>query len=206
MNEDRASRYHRLKRRTSIASMAWLLTLLAGLSVTGASISLRSAAEFAAQAVGGPGAAHATLIVILYAAMLVTLLAAGGVPLAWYGDFLLEHRYGLSTQRPGSWIVDRLKSFGIELLFACGGSAVLYALIRYSPERWWLPAGAVFSWSSSSSRTSRGSPAAAVFARETPRPRVAADAPAHLAERAGARVLALMNGDSARKPGRPTPP
>jgi STE24 endopeptidase len=145
MNEDKASRYHRLKRRTSIASMAWMLTLLAGLSATGGSTSLRNAAEFAAPSVGDPGAAHATLIVILYAAMLVTLLTAAGVPLAWYGDFLLEHRYGLSNQRPGSWLVDRLKAFGIELLFACGGSAVLYALIRYSPERWWLPAGAVFS-------------------------------------------------------------
>jgi STE24 endopeptidase len=120
-----------------------MLTLLAGLSLTGASISLRNAAEFAAPAAGS--AAHATLTVILYAAMLVTLLAAGGLPLAWYGDFLLEHRYGLSNQRAGSWLVDRVKSFGIELLFACAGSAVLYALIRYSPERWWLPAGAVFS-------------------------------------------------------------
>jgi STE24 endopeptidase len=145
MNEDKASRYHRRKRQASIVSLAWMLTLLAGLSLTGASISLRNAAEDVARAVGGPAAALETLIVILYAAMLVALFAATGLPLAWYGDFLLEHRYGLSNQRPRSWLIDRAKAFGIELLFACGGSATLYALIRYSPGHWWLPAGAVFS-------------------------------------------------------------
>jgi STE24 endopeptidase len=145
MNEDKASRYHRRKRQVSIASLAWMLILLAGLSLTGASISIRNVAEGAARAAGGPGSAHATLTVILYAATLVTLLTGSGLPLAWYGDFLLEHRYGLSNQRRGSWLLDRAKSFGIELLFACGGAAVTYAFIRLSPEHWWLPAGAVFS-------------------------------------------------------------
>jgi STE24 endopeptidase len=145
MNEDKASRYHRRKRQASIASLTWMLTLLAGLSLTGASISLRNAAEDAARALGGPDVARATLIVLLYVVMLVSLMAVASLPLAWYSDFLLEHRYGLSNQRPRSWLFDRAKSFGIELLFACGGAAIVYALIRFSPEHWWLPAGAVFS-------------------------------------------------------------
>lgn len=145
MNEDKASRYHRHKRWASIASLAWMLTLLAGLAVTSASIALRNSAESAAQALGGLAATYATLVVILYVVMLVSLLAAGGLPLAYYGDFRLEHRYGLSNQHLGPWLFDQAKSFGIELIFACGGSAILYALIRFSPVHWWLPAGVVFS-------------------------------------------------------------
>ena len=159
--------------------MAWMLALLAGLSVTGASLSLRSAAEFAAPAVGGPGAAHATLIVILYAAMLVTLVAAGGVPLAWYGDFLLEHRYGLSNQRPGSWLrrsaeVVRHRAAVCLRRLGCPVRAhpLLAGALVAACRRRLLP-------HHRRPRERRaGSPAAAVFARETPRPRVAADAAA----------------------------
>ena len=57
---------------------------------------------------------------------------------------LLEHRYGLSNERLGRWLIDQGKSFGVALPLATGGATILYAIIRYSPERWWLPAGAVF--------------------------------------------------------------
>ena len=143
MNEDKASRYHRLKRQVSVASIAWTLAVLAGLLLTGSSISLRGTAEHAAQ--GGPVFLAPTVTVVVYVALLVTLIEAGALPLAFYGDFLLERRYGLSNQRPVGWLLDQGKSFAIEVLFACAGAAILYALIRYSPEAWWLPAGAVFS-------------------------------------------------------------
>ena len=44
MNEDRSSRYHRLKRQTGVASVAWSLVLLAGLLWSGASTALRDLA------------------------------------------------------------------------------------------------------------------------------------------------------------------
>src|SRR4051812_46650419 len=143
MNEDKASRYHRLKRQVSVASIAWMLIVLAGLLLTGSSLSLRTTAEHAAEL--GPGAAAATFTVVVYVALLVALLEAATLPLTFYGDYLLERRYGLSNQRPGGWLLDQVKAFGLELLFACAGAAILYAVIRYSPDRWWLPAGAVFS-------------------------------------------------------------
>jgi STE24 endopeptidase len=144
MNEDKASRYHRLKRQASVVSLAWTLVLLAGLLWTGASLSLRNVAERAASGLRGPDAWQATLTVVVYVALLSALTEAGSLPLAVYSDFLLERRYGLSNERLGGWLVDQAKSFGIGLLLGCGGAAILYALIRYSPEHWWLPAGAVF--------------------------------------------------------------
>ena len=41
MNEDRATRYHRLKRRAELASLAWSIVLLSGLMLTGISASMR---------------------------------------------------------------------------------------------------------------------------------------------------------------------
>ena len=87
----------------------------------------------------------ATFTVVVYVALLVALVESGALPLAFYGDFLLERRYGLSNQRLGGWLLDQAKAFGLELLFACAGAAILYAVIRYSPDRWWLSAGIVFS-------------------------------------------------------------
>ena len=45
MNEDKATRYHRQKRRASVVSILWGVLLLAGLTVTGWSSVLRDAAE-----------------------------------------------------------------------------------------------------------------------------------------------------------------
>jgi STE24 endopeptidase len=143
MNEDKASRYHRLKRQAGIASIIWVVVLLAGLLVTGFSVVLRNLAERTAAAFA-PAAVHPTAIVIFYAWSLVLLIDAGALPIAFYSDFLLERRYGLSNQRLGGWLLDQVKALGLELLFASAGAAIVYALIRYSPDRWWLPAGIVF--------------------------------------------------------------
>ena len=45
VNEDKASRYHRLKRHTGLISLVWSAILLGGLIVTGGSIGLRNLAQ-----------------------------------------------------------------------------------------------------------------------------------------------------------------
>jgi STE24 endopeptidase len=145
MNEDKASRYHRLKRQASIASIVWMIALFASLLLSGASRSFRNAAEHLATATGGPDGLRATLDVAVYVVLLVTAVEGGALPISFYGDFLLEHRYGLSNQQLGRWLRDTAKALALEFAFACGGASLLYALIRYSPDLWWLPAGAVFS-------------------------------------------------------------
>ena len=39
-----------------------------------------------------------SMTVVLYALMVIVLLQLVELPFAWYQGFLLEHRYGLSTQ------------------------------------------------------------------------------------------------------------
>ena len=132
MNEDRSSRYHRLKRQTGILSLVWSVVLLAGLLLTGASTKLR---DFAG---------HSVFAIVIYIALLLLLNEAGSLPLSFYSGFLLERRYGLSKEPLGRWLLDQAKAFGIGLVLSSAGAAIIYAFIRISPGRWWLPAGLVF--------------------------------------------------------------
>jgi STE24 endopeptidase len=85
-----------------------------------------------------------TMIVIIYVGLLMLINEIGGIPIAWYAGFLLERRYGLSTERLAAWLRDQVKALAIGLMLACTAASILYALIRWSPERWWAIAGVAF--------------------------------------------------------------
>ena len=141
MNEDKSSRYHRLRRQASLISLVWSVALLTGLLWSGLSLSLRSLAESAALRLGSP---PTTLTAIVYVCLLIFLHEVGSAPIAWYGGFFLERRYGLSNERFRTWMVDQLKAVAIGFLVASVGTLSVYALIARSPQRWWLPAGVAF--------------------------------------------------------------
>ena len=69
------------------------------------------------------------------------------LPLVWFGDFALEHRFGLSTQSLGGWFGDQLKGELFEVLFLA--VVPLVALGTWVLERWprrgwlWIALGTV---------------------------------------------------------------
>jgi STE24 endopeptidase len=142
VNEDKATRYHRLKRRARVALLGWHLVLLAGLLATGLSAMLRTAAESAATF--GPRPLGPALTVIVYVTWLLLANEIGSLPIAFYSGFILERRYGLSTEPIRSWMADQTKSFAVGLLLLTGAASLIYFLIRWSPTGWWLPAGLAF--------------------------------------------------------------
>jgi STE24 endopeptidase len=143
VNEDKATRYNRLKRRIGIISVAWSVVFLLAMVVSGGSIALRDGAAATATAVF-PAAITRSATVVVYVLLFTLLNEAGSLPLAFYGGFVLEHRYGLSRQPIGAWLVDQLKSLGLGLLLGSAAAVILYALIARFPFGWWLPAAAVF--------------------------------------------------------------
>ncbi len=140
MIEDKATRYHRRKRQIGVLSVVWSASLLVLLLVTGASHALR---DF------GGGSAHQasaspTLEVVTYVTLLLLVAEVAAAPLAFYSGFVLERRYGLSTQTASAWLKERAKGLGVSGVLAAGGAAAVYAFIRWSPDGWWLPTGALF--------------------------------------------------------------
>jgi STE24 endopeptidase len=142
VNEDKATRYNRLKRRASLASLAWGVALLCGLLSSGLSLSVRTSAEALAARTGAP--ASAAVAALFYTVLLCAINEAGSLPMAFYSGFVVERRYGLSNERLGGWLLDQAKAFAIGLVFAAGGVSIVYWLIRVSPAWWWLAAGAIF--------------------------------------------------------------
>jgi STE24 endopeptidase len=119
------------------------VALLAGVLLSGASVAIRNLTEPATAPIGPP-ALSAAASVLLYVCCLALLKEAGEIPISFYTEFLLEHRYDLSNQRFGAWLFDRLKLFVLGLALAGGGALIVYALIGLLPQLWWLTTGLVF--------------------------------------------------------------
>jgi STE24 endopeptidase len=140
MNEDKATRYNRLKRRTTILSVAWNVAMLAVLAVTPLGPALR---DLASALTGAAGRSSAPTLLV-FVVLLCLFNEIGSLPIAFYGGYLVERRYGLSNERLAAWAVDELKALGVGLLLGSGAASLLYVFVRRSPGFWWLPAGAAF--------------------------------------------------------------
>ncbi|MGB7220173.1 MAG: M48 family metalloprotease [Vicinamibacterales bacterium] len=143
MNEDRASRYHRLKRHASLISLCWSVLLLGGLLATGLTIAFRNAAEaLTGRLVPASWVPAASVPAYVFFLSLANEIAS--LPLAFHNGFVVEHRYGLSNESIGGWAMDQVKAFGIGLALAGGGASLVYLFIRLSPDWWWLGASLLF--------------------------------------------------------------
>lgn len=60
------------------------------------------------------------------------------LPLAFYGDYVREHEFGLSNQTLERWLGNYGKSVLITLVGAIGFVWIFYLLLKKSPKRWWL--------------------------------------------------------------------
>jgi STE24 endopeptidase len=134
MNEDRAARYHRLRRRASVASTLAGVAWLAGLHLTGASAAL------AAWAMGFgrvPG-------ILLFILALTLGCEIASLPFVFYRAFLLERKYGLSSEPLSTWLQDHVKALGLGLLFAILAGFAVLAAIRVAGDSWWILAAGLF--------------------------------------------------------------
>lgn len=136
-NEDKATRYHRLGRRASLAATSAGAALLAVLAFGGYAMWLRDV-------VAGLAPGSFALSVALYTAIVVLLAEGVQLPFSYYQGITLERRYGLSTQTLVRWWVDRAKGTAVALVFAIAAALLVWILIRHAPGTWWIIAAAVF--------------------------------------------------------------
>jgi STE24 endopeptidase len=135
-NEDKATRYQRLRRRTFLLGAVWQAVLLVTILVTGGSLALRLAIE---SQVGGGFA----IVCTFYVVTIGVLYELVRLPLAFYHGVILERRYDLSTESTSRWWKDHLESSAIVLGCLVAASLLVSSLLRWSPDRWWIAAAIV---------------------------------------------------------------
>lgn len=137
MNEDKAARYHRLRRQASLLETAVAALALGLLLTTGGSAALR---DWAAAVSGS----STVVTIALCAGALGLLVETLQLPLAFYQGVILEQRYELSTQASDRWWIDRVRALLVGLPLAVAAAVVVWLLIGWAPRYWWLAAAVCF--------------------------------------------------------------
>jgi STE24 endopeptidase len=129
MNEDRAVRYHRARRRAAVVSAALAALVLTALLASGWSVWLAGQSN----RLGGPAVA-----VACFTAVLALGWELVSFPLTYYRGFLLERKYGLSSETFGTWAGDYAKALAIGLLLTIAAALAVYGSMSIWPRAWWL--------------------------------------------------------------------
>jgi STE24 endopeptidase len=135
VNEDKGSRYHRLRRRSDVLSTLAGAAVLVALLTTGAHLRLREAGSIVGSIIGNGWEEQGT--VVGAALVLFLLLQVVELPFAFYQGYRLEHRFGLSTQRRAQWWTDYAKGAALSGAFAIVAASLVYGAMRWAPAWWW---------------------------------------------------------------------
>lgn len=74
-------------------------------------------------------------------ALVVAATAVVQLPVSWWRGYVHEHRWGLSTQTPRGWLLDRVKGLAIGIVLAATALTALVGLARWTA--WWPLVAAV---------------------------------------------------------------
>lgn len=138
MNEGKAARFHRLRRRgrrLAFAARAGVLLAAAGWGRQAGVDALLSVPAL-------PDAAGLVLGAGLFAAALGLSLELAAFPFVVHADFVLERRFGLLRQSPGGWLAGQAQAVVMRVAGWSAAAAAVYAAAGVWPDRWWLVAGA----------------------------------------------------------------
>jgi STE24 endopeptidase len=133
--QKKAREYAQIRRRLSFINMAIAAIGILFIFWTGLDVGLRD------QLVSlrwQPLTGWYPLQIVVYFLILVLGYQIINAPLAYYGGFVLPHRYGLSTMTLKSWLLDLCKGLVIGLVLEICAVELVYALLATQPLTWWL--------------------------------------------------------------------
>ncbi|HEY6252048.1 MAG TPA: M48 family metallopeptidase [Candidatus Angelobacter sp.] len=131
-----ARRYNHIKRWLGMVDLVLGIGFLVVLLVTGWTGRLSAISRHAAKE-------NYLLALFLYVVFLSVISKLLTVALDIY-SFRLEHRFHLSNQKPGSWILDEIKGWVVGLIIGTILAEIVYGLMRTSPLHWWIFAWMIF--------------------------------------------------------------
>lgn len=126
----RSQQYSRIKERLSLAGTA--AGLIGGAAFVGTGLAGKVGFKLL------PSARPDVLQRLKYQTILGLSGWVAGIPLAFYSGYVIEKRFNLSRQSPGSWAVDAIKGEAMSLPIQTALAEGMQWTIRRWPERWWL--------------------------------------------------------------------
>jgi STE24 endopeptidase len=131
-----AREYNRHRRWLEISDLVVSFGFLIALLATGWTNTLSALAT----RIGGDRYALNLFLYVIFLSVISKVLGFG---LDFY-SFRLERRFNLSNQRLFSWLKDEFKGWVLGLVLATFLAEIVYALIRISPQYWWIIAWLIF--------------------------------------------------------------
>lgn len=125
----RALRYSRTREWLVLVGMVWSGMISALALVTGLSSKLRDGSERLAPPRLGP-----TMPYVAAATLIASVIS---FPLSYVSGFVIEHRYQLSNQSFGAWLLEQLKGLGVSLVLILPIAQGAMWVVRRYPRRWW---------------------------------------------------------------------
>lgn len=134
-----ARQYARQRRVLSLVNLGIGAAVVIVLLFSGLGFALRDA--LAAAGAWRPVPGWVPLQVGAYFGVLFAATFLLDLPLSYYGGYVLRHRYQLSTQSRGAWVIDLLKGLALSVVFEVLAVEAVYLLLAALPDWWWLVAG-----------------------------------------------------------------
>ena len=134
-----ARQYARQRRVLMLVNLGISAVAIAVLLFSGLSFWLRDA--LAPLAGWQPFAGWEPLRIAAYFIVLMVAVTVLDAPLSYYSGYVLPHRYGLSTQSLGGWLLDLAKGLAISLPLELVAVLFVYWLLAVAPLSWWLWTG-----------------------------------------------------------------
>ncbi len=141
--QEKARSYHRLKLRLSLLSMGIGVIVLLLFLTTGINILLRNLLAGASLLAWQPFAGYFPLQILVYFLIAMVIYELLTLPVAYYSGFVLPWRYGLSVLSLRGWLKDTAVSFVLSLVLESIFISLVYALLAFQPQLWWLEAGLI---------------------------------------------------------------
>jgi STE24 endopeptidase len=133
--QQKAREYARTRRRLSFVSMGIAAIAILFVFWSGLDIALR---DWLQPLSWQPIAGWYPWQVLLYFLVLMLGYEILTAPLAYYGGYVLPHRYGLSTMTLAAWLADLFKSLLLSLILEALAVELVYLLLATQPQTWWL--------------------------------------------------------------------
>jgi STE24 endopeptidase len=127
---EESKKYESIRHAASIAGFLIDTFLLIYLLASGWSLWIRDYAESFSRS--------AWIAAAIYVLVIGGVFKLIDLPLTFYSDYVLEHRFGLSRESLRNWINDQIKGLAIEVPLSIAIVGGIYQLLRAYPDSWWI--------------------------------------------------------------------